>query len=240
MRIELQFVLAKREIDIEYRRILLHFIKKSLSEVNGGTYYKKYYRGHDSKDFTFAVKLPNPVFEVNRIKLDNNTIKVIWSTSDYKLGLIFINAFMAQLNKVFPLANQNEMTLVKVFKWKDNEVRTDKIRIKMISPLIIREHCRDENKDHYYSVKQDNFQEKAVEIIKSQLRLAGYTENYIDDFNITPLDTRTVIVKHYECNVESSLGNFELQGKPVVLNYLLGAGLGSRKNQGFGAAVVVG
>ena len=110
----------------------------------------------------------------------------------------------------------------------------------MISPLVIREHCRDENKDHYYSVKQDNFQEKAVEIIKSQLRLAGYTENYIDDFNITPLATRTVIVKHYECNVESSLGNFELQGKPVVLNYLLGAGLGSRKNQGFGAAVVVG
>ena len=40
MRIELQFVLAKREIDIEYRRILLHFIKKSFSEVNGGTYYK--------------------------------------------------------------------------------------------------------------------------------------------------------------------------------------------------------
>ena len=73
-----------------------------------------------------------------------------------------------------------------------------------------------------------------------KIRLAGYTENYIDDFNITPLATRTVIVKHYECNVESSLGNFELQGKPVVLNYLLGAGLGSRKNQGFGAAVVVG
>ena len=55
---------------------------------------------------------------------------------------------------------------------------------------------------------------------------------------LIPVNTKKVIVKFYESMIESSIGFFELEGDSAVINYLLQAGLGSKKSAGFGMCLL--
>jgi len=233
------FDLARKEIDLEYRRIFISFIKGSIVNIRDGKYYQYCYGGNRQKDFTFSVILNKPQFQNHRIILGSNQIKMIFSTSDKKLGMIFFNSFIARKNKGIKLANQNEMVMTKIVKGFEQEIKKETVLIKMLSPLVIREHIRENNQDYYYSVASENFSEIARNNIISQLKKSGYQESYLSNFKINPVNAKKTVITHYGCKIEASIGIFELHGNTFILNYLLKAGIGGRHSEGFGTAQII-
>ena len=63
---------------------------------------------------------------------------------------------------------------------------------------------------------------------------AGFAEDIIGEVNIQPLKCKKVIVTHYGCKIETTVGILLLEGNETILSYFLRAGIGSRKSEGFG------
>lgn len=234
MRFILKFLLKNNKLPLDYRRVCLSFFKKALSEAADGKYFDEYFLNNQRRPFTFAVQLPSPHFSKESILLDKNETKIIFSTGDTKTGFIFCSSFIAQKNKKFNLPYENTMTLKNIFKVPDKEVTGTEMLVKAISPLCLREHRNEDNRDIYYSVKSENFEEKAKEIIGEQLKDSGFSETLIKDFSISPINARKTVIMHYNCYIECSLGDFAICADKSILNYILKNGIGSRKSAGFG------
>lgn len=112
MRFALTLELEKKNFPIDYRRLILSYIKNALSKCNNGKYYEKFFKDTIQKDYCFCVALPKVKFNKNYIQLESNEIEILFSTEDKdKTGFILFSAFIAQKNKPYPLENDNFMTL---------------------------------------------------------------------------------------------------------------------------------
>lgn len=109
----------------------------------------------------------------------------------------------------------------------------------MISPLCVREHKEDGNKDYYYSVEKEGFADKAKEIIAEQLLSEGFSKNLTEDVEIIPINAKKTVVYHYSTYIECSIGDFVINGDKSIINYFLKYGIGSRKSAGFGFAELI-
>lgn len=47
---------------IEYRKVILSYIKNAISKCNNGKYYEHFFKDTKQKDYCFSVILPNPTF----------------------------------------------------------------------------------------------------------------------------------------------------------------------------------
>ena len=231
MRLKLKFILQNSVIPLDYHRVFLSFMKKSVSDINHGIYFERYFSSNSRRPYTFSIGLPYPVFEKEKISLSKNELSMIFSTGDKPTGYIFYSAFLSQKNKPFPLKN-NCMQLVAIQKLKDFETDQNEIFVKTLSPLCIREHT--ENGDIYYSCDSSDFSEKLNDTIKKQLLSDGFSEELLNDLDIVPIDLKKTVVYHYEQYCEVSIGTFCVKGDRAILNYLLKNGIGSRKSAGFG------
>lgn len=56
MRLELQMELLKPELDIDYRRIIISYLKFALEHCEGGRFFEKFYKDRDNivKDYCFS------------------------------------------------------------------------------------------------------------------------------------------------------------------------------------------
>ena len=214
MKILLQFQLKNNKLPIDYRRVILSFFKKALSEIADGKYYEKYYFKPERRNFSFAVNLPNPKFSKSEIALGQKC-----------------NNFSAPLGNVFILTNISQIG--------DKTASSSTALVKMLSPLCIREHNRGENKDSYYSVASESFEKKANKIIQEQLIESGFDDERVKSFSIQPINSKKTVVFHYGNYIECSLGEFVLNGDKAIINYLLQSGIGSRKSAGFGLPILV-
>ena len=59
MRLELQMELLKPELDIDYRRIIISYLKFALEHCEGGRFFEKFYKDRDNivKDYCFSTVL---------------------------------------------------------------------------------------------------------------------------------------------------------------------------------------
>ncbi len=233
MKLVVDFALNNEEMKMDYRRIFLSVIKQCLENTDNGKYFGQYYDAGKAKDFCISVVFSEPIFSKEGINIKGKKIKLIVSTANTKTGFILFSAFMNMHGKVFPLPLGNNMKLLSVKPVKEENVGSEKILVRMVEPLCVRIHNKETNKDWYVSVKQDVFQEEFSKVVKVQLLSAGFDENACN-IKITPIDAKTIVVKHYDINIESSIGNFMLEGQTEVLNYLLKSGVGSRRSSGFG------
>ena len=239
MKILLKIVTEIPKLPIDYRRVFLSFFKKALSSVADGKYYEKYYFNDNRRPFTFAVNLPSATFSKSCIVLGKNEVELTFSTSDSLAGFVFMSAFLAQKDKPFNAPLGNTLTLKKVLTLPERTVESNRALIRMYSPLCLREHDKEKNKDIYYSVASKDFDSKSKQILKEQLMSEGFSENLADSVEIIPVDCKKTVVIHYNTYIECSLGNFVLNGDKSVINYLLKSGIGSRKSAGFGFAQLV-
>ncbi len=234
-----EFQVSKPELPLEYRKSYIAFLKKCLSEVNEGTYFERYYEKGKEKPFTFAIHMQKPVFEKEKICLEGNKVSMTFSSADDMTSFLFFSAFLNQKNRSFPLENGNYMILKNVVQKREEDVRGKQVLVHMLSPLCIREHTKEGNKDYYYSYAHPDFQRKAKTVIKRQLLAAGFSESLADDVQIVPVNCKKIIVKHYGNQLECTLGDLLLKGDKAVLNYLVKAGVGSRSSAGFGLCSVL-
>lgn len=236
MKILLRFYLQNNKLPIDYRRIMLSFFKRSLSDIAEGKYYEKYYFTPERRNFTFAVNLPMPKFSKTEIQLGKNQLNITFSTADYNTGCIFMSAFIKQKDKPIPAPLGNEMKLVSVNLVPEKNVTSSSTVVKMLSPLCIRLHKAENNSDKYISVANPDFTEIAKQVIKEQLVESGFDKKLISNFEIKPLNAKKTVVYHYKNYIECSLGSFSINADKSVINYLLKSGIGSRKSAGFGFA----
>lgn len=239
MEIFLNFVTKNQKLPLDYRSTFLSFFKNALSIFGSGKWGQRFYIDNSRKPFTFAVNLPSPKFSKQCIKLASNELSLTFSTADNYIGYIFMCAFEAQVNKVFKIAFENEITLKRVKVSRGKSVNNNKIIVKMCSPLCLRKHNKITNEDFYYSVESEDFNKHSKEILEAQLISEGFPRESASNIKITPIDCKKTVVLHYGTYIECSLGVFKIEADPSVLNQFLQNGLGSRKSAGFGFAKLI-
>ena len=239
MRIITELELSKNELPTNYKETIISLIKSSF-DIKDTQLFKEMYGGNKQKNFTFDVKMDNPKFQEDRIILDTNKIKITFSTSDLKLGVDIYNSLINRKNKSHPLPNGNCMA-IKRFDIKQHEIINDEeIIVKFYSPLVVRNHNKETNKDKYYFYNEDGFEENLNICLKNQMINCGMESIADNRIEIIPINPKTMIAKIFGLKIPGSLGTYKIKGPIENLNYLYQAGMGSRRNAGFGTFEIIG
>lgn len=237
MRFCLTLNLKEKVFPIEYRKLILSYIKNAISKCNNGKYYEYFFKDTKQKDYCFSVILPNPAFTRNEIMLGGDTIKVLFSTNNKsKIGFILFSAFIAQKNKSYPLPNNNFMTLKNINNKKQEEIFNSKAIFKTTlgSGLCVRDHDKEGNRDTYYVYNDEKFREKLKVVLVNQILNAGFNEEEANEIKVNPIQCKKVVVKHYRRYIDTTTGLFEIQANNKILQHFYDVGIGSRKSIGFG------
>ena len=244
MRLELQMELLKPEIDIDYRRIIISYLKFALEHCEGGRFFEKFYKNRDNivKDYCFSTVFSKPRFTKEKIYFDKNEMKIIFSCSDRnRTGLIFQTAFLAIQHMKFPLANENHMILRKIIQKKEVLITEPVVYFQTMlgNGLCVREHNRETNRDTFITCEDKEFSEKTELIIKNQLQMAGFYKKQYEDIKVEPVDCKKIVVKHYGIFIDLTVGILKISGDMNALQYLYQSGAGSHHATGFGSLNVI-
>ena len=237
MRFLLTLELEHKEIPIDYRKIILSYIKNALSKCNDGKYFDYFFKDTNQKNYCFTTILPKPKFEKNNVLLDKKEIKILFSTTDNsKESIILFSCFIAQKNKKFPLPNGNGMTLKTIQDKKSKTIYNQKaiFKISMGSGLCVRDHNKEKNSDKYYIFTDIEFREKLDIVLKNQALKFGFSETDIANIKCNPIQCKKVVAKHYGVYIDTTVGMLEIQANSKILQYFYDCGIGSRKSAGFG------
>ena len=242
MRFKLMVELQDKNFPIDYRRVILSYIKKALTNIENGKYLSKFYKDTMQKEFCFTVEFSHPVFNKEGILLDDKNIIIKFSTSDNKTGFFLQNIFMSQMNVPFKIPTDNSMTLKKIVKEnKDLTIKSNKAVFKTSkgNGLCIRKHIKEGNKDFYLTFEDENFEEQFKEVVKNQALNAGFSNSIAENIKFNPIRCKKVLIKHYDVYVDTTVGIFELEGDSRLLQYLYDGGIGSRHSSGFGMVELI-
>ena len=237
MRFCLTLEVKENKFPIEYRKVILSYIKNAIVNCNNGKYYDRFFKDTSQKDYCFTVILPKNTFNKDKIELERNEIKILFSCNDKnKTGLILYSAFIAQKNKVYPLPNNNYMILRSIVNKKREEIINYKAIFKTAlgSALCVRDHDKDTNKDNYYVYNDKEYREKLNVVLANQLLKEGFTDDEVREVKVNPIQCKKVVVKHYRRYIDTTVGIFEIQANNKILQYFYDSGIGSRKSMGFG------
>jgi len=217
VRLKLEFLLTKNEFPIEYRKCFISYLKNSLSKIKEFDYLNKYYSKNEKKDFSFAIKIPIEKIEKQKILLKENKATMIFSTGDNLTGHVFYNAFISQKNVPFLITDHNFLILTSISNCEEKEIHQNSIVVKTESPLCILDHTTDRN---WYNTYEECDFANLVEM-KTGLQ-------------ITPIECKKVVIKHYDIFIPCSTGLFLLSGQQNKLMDVCRNGMGDKKSQGFG------
>lgn len=242
MRLELIFEIEKKEIPKDNKSIWISFLKNSLTQCNNGQFYERYFSGTGMKDYTFSIILPSPKFVGEKIILDNNQVKLLFSADDKnRTGLIFYQAFISAKQKRFPLPDGNTIVLKRINQLREKLITSSKVifRTAVGGGLVVREHNKETNRDKFFTFLDEGFKEQLKQILRMQAREGGFSEEVGEKVAFKPIQCRKVLVKQYGIFVDTTIGIFELEGNPEFLQYLYQAGMGSKHSMGYGMLDVV-
>ena len=106
--------------------------------------------------------------------------------------------------------------------------------------VAVREHNKEENKDIYYSVGNERFEEVLNWLMKERFKRLGYPEDIFKNFSCELLDGRKIVVKHFDLKFSVTTGRFKVKAPKILLEEIYRTGMGSRLSQGFGLVEYLG
>lgn len=236
---KLTFALANNRLPTEMDRLLVSFLKSS-AQAYSQHFYEKLYdkRRTVIKGYTYSYYLPGAKFHKDGIELAGQEFCLFFSDFDQMELLSFFNGFQQMKYKEYPIAG-NSMRLTSIRMQQLHEMKEEEIVIRMQSPLIVRQHDSESNRDIYYTCGMDGFEKTLKEntdFFIEKMSLPVSTEK----FSIEVIKGKKVVVPVFGRNTDASLGIFRLTGSRQLLNILLLSGLGSRRSEGHGKFEVVG
>lgn len=251
MRIKLHFELENNIIPKDYRILILSFIKNNLEKNFNESYKEIYGEKPTVKFFTFSVYLPKPKIEKEKIELDRNYFNVLFSIYDNKQFIEFYNSFNSMIIKnenkenSYPLKN-NKMRLKNITTINEKIISSNRAIIKFLSPLVLRRHEeiaineKRKGKDIYFDFNDSDFNEQinySVSRLIKDLKLNGVNSN----IKLKPYNdlARKTVVSFKNILINSSIGEYILEGDSELLNILYKTGIGSRRSEGFGMFEVI-
>jgi len=240
MRLKIELELENEHLPLDYRPTIISLFKHILTVYENGKHFRTYYEAGKDKPFTFAVGIPGSTFTKEKILVPNRKINITFSTSDIGTGIVFFNALLMQKNKSYPLAHENAMIVKNVSIEKEISITTNTIDVIFKSPLCVREHSKENNKDIYYSYEKKGFNEVLNKVVELQIAKSNsLPTSILGDFSINTIDCKKTVVKHHSQFIEATVGMFRLTGNIALLNYLYTNGIGSRKSSGFGLIEII-
>lgn len=242
MRLELIFEIEKNEIPRDNKSIWISFLKNSLMQISKGEFYEKYFIGTGIKDYTFNILLPAPKFIGEKIILDSNQVKLLFSSDDKnKTGLIFYQAFIEAKQKRFPLPNGNAIILKRINQLREKLITSSKVMFRTVTGggLVVRAHNKETNRDKFFTFLDEEFSVQLKQVLGMQAGAAGFSEEVGKNVVFKPVQCKKVLVKQYGIFVDCTVGIFALEGNPDFLQYLYQAGMGSKHSMGYGMLDVV-
>lgn len=233
MQLNIEMSLENCTMNLDWRRTILSYIK-SLLEKEWPEYFEASYgQGRtEMKKMNFWSALPEPRFEKDSITLSEKRFRLYISSSDNKLLLHLNNAILKYGSQPYPIGFGNTMVVKGARIVQTKPIESEEIIVKMISPLVVRRHNRDE-KDRYFLPNEAGF----VENVEYSMQTRFGTANVP---TIEPIKTKKVIVKAYGTTIPGSLGIFKITGSTKQLNELYLDGVMSRSSSGFGKFEIIG
>lgn len=237
MRFKLEFSTDKPELPIEYRKLILSFIKNALSKSVNGDLLGKYYKDTNTKDFTWTLIVKQPHFTKEKLEFEGNRFSVIFSADDKKqTGMYLMMAFLNQKYRKYPTEEGNCIVLKNILQLPQYEIRDNVARFATMpgSSIIVRDHDRVTNRDRYYTCIDEGYQEKFEQALRNQALIAGFAEETVEKIKVCSVTGRKIVVRHYDVFIDASIAEFVISAPHYVLQYFYLQGICGRKSSGFG------
>jgi len=236
MRFCLEFDLEHNEIPLDYRSCILSYFKNAFLNYDKDIYEKLYHNDNPIiKPFTFSVYLGKADFGYKIISLNDKRIKLNFSTSNPEYGINFYNAMLKMRFISYPFGS-NSINMQKFNIVKEKIITQNHVLVKTMSPVVLRKHDREKNFDTYYGFNEDGY----LDVLR--MNIFSSAKNFfdfdikadIDQLEIIPIEIKETKVFYHGHKIKGSLGKFVILGKTYLLDYLVKAGIGARRSQGFG------
>jgi CRISPR-associated endoribonuclease Cas6 len=250
MRLKLLFQINKKEFPKDYRKHFISFIKYSLSETNQ-EFYHSVYDENTLKPFTFAIYFVKPKFQEDMIFVEEEIVTMNISFGNYEYGIQFYNGFVQQLQSKFEFGKDFSMVLKTIQLIPEKKIKSERIQINTLSPIIVRQHTREMNnsgKDRYLKYSDDGFEKHLKDSILRSIKentesSISQADIKVEELIITPIKMKSIPISHFLDRIgtylEGNIGELLIEGDQEVLDYLYRVGIGSRRAQGFGMIDVI-
>ena len=240
MKFNLEFSLKENHLPLDHVRCFVSFLKKSLQSADAGLYQELYETNTPKmKPYTFSLYLPNRKVEGEQLVLSGNKIRLTFSCSDLELAIAFLNGFTEQKGEIFSLPDRNEMVLTRFTTEMHPAITEDHLVIRFLSPLLVLQRESELRKNHYLTWKDENFAQQLKENLMTQLNEFSINTNYLNSFELVPLKPKQLGQRVFGQLVLGNGGIYQLKGHPELLQFLLEAGIGSRRSAGFGLFEII-
>lgn len=241
MRFNVELLLENESIPKDKNRIILSLIKHNFSSYNE-EYYSKLYKEDltKTKNFTFSLFMKDCKFLREEIIIPGKKIILNFSTYNMEDGIMFYNSFLSNKGKKYNIKN-NVITIKTINFIKESFIYDNEIVLKVLSPIVVREHKGDNSKTWYHSLNDKKGKEVFIENFRYQFNDVFESNRLLDleELKIDVLKNKEVKVKHYGIEVLGNVAILKIKGKPYILDYIYKAGIGSQRSTGFGMVDLV-
>lgn len=235
MRYQVVIGLNDSRIPKDKNRMILSFFKHHLQNSDE-EFFNKLYNTKEAfrKNFTFSLYMQDSKFERDCIIVPNQKIYLSFSTYDLLTGIQFYNAMIKGRKKEYTYMN-TVLKIERVELKKEQVIRENKAALKTLSPIVIREHNEENNKDWFHNIETERGKQLFIENMKYQILDSLDDAKYdIDEIEVEVLKNKEVKVKHYNIEILSNICTFEIKAKSYIIDYIYKSGIGSFKSAGFG------
>lgn len=232
MKYIIKLELKKPQFRSDYRRIIISFFKKSISSYMDGYFYDELYQsGSKKKPFVWSIAFIKPKFKGEFMELEGNEVNMTLKFEDPQTALIYYSSLLMMKNKSFNVGDDNEISLKSIKMISEKEIADDYAVFKILSPICLKHHYKENKKDRYLTVEDNDF---ALELAGKLKEDIAYMEEEIESLKYDLRGLRKIIVPAYGLKIPVTIGNFEVSGDSKILNHILKNGIGSKRNSGFG------
>ncbi len=228
MRFLLKMKLAKPQLPRDYHPLIVSVFKGCIAKYADNDIYQSLYQPGATKALSWAAKLDNPTFDGDYINLSSTYIDVTLNITDQKTALVYFASLVASKGKEIPVKNGNKLQLKSIKMLAEREIVSDVVHFKFFSPLCLRVHNAESNKDYYCTVADNDFDKMLVEAIA--LSVSSHNQQYLERVEFDASGLKKIIVTLYRQKIPVSIGSIVIKGPSTLLNDIYQNGLGRLVN----------
>lgn len=227
----LKFKTNEKTLSTDYTRGILSYIKHAISEYSEELFEEWFKKGITvRKQYTFSCYFPGQRYLGDRMSISENNFSINLSVYDVDSFVKLYNALLMQRKQTFNMLG-TEITLEDIRVQTLPRIECSTVLVKFDSPLIVRKHDKETNKEKYLGYEEEGFYETLNDNIEASAKAYGISS---EGFKFEPVQARKVVIRHFRMKVNANIGIYRISGTPELLNYLFAAGIGSATNSGHG------
>lgn len=237
MRFCIEYELNREEIYKDKNKLFVSWLKNFMKKYDEDMYKHLYEAGSVEKDYTFSIYLGSgAVFKLETIELKTKFVKMFFSCYETENSIRFYNIFNSALNKNYSYKDL-EIKAINISLLRDERFTDEYAYFKTKSPLIVREHNKNNNKSYYWNISTKEGQKILLRNLIERLteKFGDQVKDDLKTFSIEVLSNKSVTVRHNRLNIPSNLSVIKIVAKSYILDYIYSTGkLSAFNGSGYG------